>query len=138
MRTKEEIKKYQAEWYQKNKKKHDARSKINKRNWRNTKKGWLLSKYTDIKQRCTQENGHKAHLYYGLDVMSKEEFLDWALNSVEFNHMYDEWIDSNKDRKLCPTPDRFDSSLGYTIDNLEWITHSENSRRGAESRWGLV
>ncbi len=24
---------------------------------------------------------------------------------------------------------------GYTLDNIQWITHSENSKKGSKSRW---
>ena len=30
--------------------------------------------------------------------------------------------------------DRVDSSKGYELSNMEWVTHSENSRRGAVNR----
>lgn len=42
--------------------------------------------------------------------------------------------DSWYDRKLAPTVDRVNSTLGYEVWNMEWVTHSENSRRGAVSK----
>ena len=31
---------------------------------------------------------------------------------------------------LAPTVDRIDPERGYSFGNMEWVTHSENSRRG--------
>ena len=49
--------------------------------------------------------------------------------------MFDVYEKSDYDRRLCPTVDRIDSKKGYTMDNMQWLTHSENSRRGSFSRF---
>ena len=77
----------------------------------------------------------KSHLYEGKELMDKDTYYTWALGDNTFNSLFKAWEDSGYNRKLTPSTDRVDSSLGYTLDNVEWITHSENSRRGAVSRW---
>jgi len=41
----------------------------------------------------------------------------------------------SKDKNYTASLDRIDSSLGYIPSNMEFVTHSENSRRGAKNRW---
>lgn len=58
-------------------------------------------------------------------MMTKEE---------SFDKLYDDWVSSGFDKKLSPSIDRVDTSKGYTLDNMRWLTHSENSSIGAKSR----
>jgi len=73
-------------------------------------------------------------LYLGKSLLARDVFYDWAFNSKEFHILFKTWKDSGYDRKLTPTVDRIDSRYGYSLDNMEWITHSENSSRGSLSR----
>jgi hypothetical protein len=47
--------------------------------------------------------------------------------------MFEIYKSSEFNRKLAPTVDRIDSSKGYSLDNMRWLTHSENSRLGSIS-----
>lgn len=87
----------------------------------------MLSRVTGIQVK-------KAHLYKGLSILSRKDFYDWALENEEFNKLFQQWIDLDYDRRLCPSIDRIDSTLGYDLTNVQWLTHSENSRKGALSR----
>ena len=97
--------------------------------------GLLMRKYRNMKSRVSGIQKQKSHLYEGKSLLDKEFFYDWALGSADFHKLYKDWVDSDYDRKLCPTVDRIDSSKGYVIGNMEWVTHSENSRRGSLSRF---
>ena len=99
-----------------------------------TKKGKLMRLYRNMKSRVTGIQKKKAHLYNGKELLDKNYFYEWSLNSKEFHLLFDEWERSGYDRKLCPSVDRIDSSRGYIIENMEWVTHSENSRRGSISQ----
>ncbi len=100
-----------------------------------TPKGFLMRLYRNMKSRIEGIQKHKAHLYEGKSLdFTCEEFYDWAFQQESFLEMFDAYRDSGWDRKLCPSIDRIDSSKGYSFDNIEWVTHSENSRRGAISR----
>jgi len=104
------------------------------RRYEKTRKGFLVRKYRNMKSRVTGIQYKKAHLYKGKELLSKEEFYTWALDSKEFEYMFIIWGNSEYTRRLCPTVDRIESSKGYTLDNMRWLTHSENSRLGSIAR----
>lgn len=99
-----------------------------------TPNGFLMRLYRNMKSRVTGVQKQKAHLYIGKSLLGPEEFRDWALGSREFWFLFREYQESGYDRKLAPTVDRINSTLGYEVWNMEWVTHSENSRRGAVSK----
>jgi hypothetical protein len=99
-----------------------------------TKPGKLMRIYRNMKSRVCGVQHLKAHLYEGKYLMPKEEFYQWASSCYAFHQLYAAWVESGYDRKLAPSVDRVDSTRGYEIDNLEWVTHSENSRRGGLSQ----
>lgn len=83
----------------------------------------LYSIYSGMKQRCYNPNGQPYPLYGGRGITICDEwlgdnglqnFFDWSLS-----HGYNENL----------TIDRIDSSKGYSPDNCQWITQSENSKR---------
>ena len=85
--------------------------------------------YSTMKRRCTNPNSSSAKYYLGLPLLDREEFLDFSLNDEELKKMFKEWIDSEWDRKLTPSIDRIFPNLGYTINNIQWVTLSENCKR---------
>jgi hypothetical protein len=87
-----------------------------------------------MQSRVTGIQKLKNHLYKGLSLLDRKQFYDWAKPNKEFIKLFKEWESANYDRKLCPTVDRIDSSIGYELSNIRWITHSENSRLGTISR----
>ena len=98
-----------------------------------TKHGKLMRIYRNMKSRIDGVQWTKAHLYQGKYLLPKDEFYVWAMMSPDFHRLYAEWVESGYERKLAPSVDRKDSSVGYRPWNMEWVTHSENSRRGAVS-----
>ena len=66
--------------------------------------------------------------------MNRDLFYEWSINNEHFNELYDNWVKSEYDRKLSPSIDRINSNDGYTLNNIRWITHSENSKLGSISR----
>lgn len=99
-----------------------------------TKHGKLMRIYRNMKSRVDGVQWMKAHLYSGKYLLPKYQFYAWALESADFHRLFREWEESGYDRKLAPSVDRVDSSHGYAIWNMQWVTHSENSRRGAVSK----
>jgi hypothetical protein len=95
-----------------------------------TKKGVLMRKYRNMQSRIEGIQKKKHHLYRGKELLPREEFYEWAMSDPEYDRLYREWVESGFDRKLAPSVDRLDPSSGYTIENMQWVTHSENSRRG--------
>lgn len=99
-----------------------------------TPNGFLMRMYRNMKSRITGVQWAKFHLYAGKELLPKEEFYEWAKNSPKFWELYEAYKNDNYNRKLAPSVDRIDSELGYCIENMEWVTHSENSRRGSISK----
>ena len=120
--------KQRNEWTRKWRKKNGNAS-TNK--YEKTRKGFLMRKYRNMQSRVLGIQKLKAHLYKGLYLLSREDFYNWSYNHAEFLKLFVKWRNSGYDRKLCPTVDRVDPSKGYELGNMEWVTHSENSRRGS-------
>lgn len=99
-----------------------------------TKNGYLMRSYRNMLSRVTGVQHNKAHLYQGLDILSKEEFYQWSINDPAFNELFEEYEKLGYDMRYAPSVDREDSSLGYTLKNIRWITHSLNSKLGNLSK----
>lgn len=99
-----------------------------------TKYGKLMRIYRNMKSRIEGVQWQKHHLYAGKYLLPKDEFYAWAVMSSDFHRLFREWEESGYERKLAPSVDRVDSSIGYRTWNMEWVTHSENSRRGAVNK----
>lgn len=102
-----------------------------------TEKGFLMRLYRNMESRIKGIQKEKFHLYEGKELLSREEFYGWALNNQEFKNLFENYKSNNYDRKLAPSVDRKNSEKGYTIDNMEFITMSENSRRGSMNQWKM-
>ena len=98
-----------------------------------TKKGFLMRAYRNMQSRIAGVQKEKHHLYRGKYILPREEFYAWAFSSEKFHELFSIWENSNYSRKLTPSVDRVNSKIGYEIKNMEWVTHSENSRRGSIS-----
>lgn len=96
-----------------------------------TKQGFLVRCYRNMLSRVTgvQPKGN----YFGKDILEKEHFYYWSLNDKEFNTLFEVWVKGGYLRKSTPSIDRIDSRGGYTVHNIRWLTHSENSRLGSIS-----
>lgn len=91
-----------------------------------TKKGKLVRTYRNMLSRVKGILKNKAHLYEGLEILDKEVFYKWSLNDKEYNKIFNDWVDSDYNLKLSPSIDRKETNKGYTLDNIRWITFSEN------------
>lgn len=122
--------------------KQREKRKVNKnkptRKYEKTINGFLMRVYRNMESRVTGIQWKKAHIYEGLDLLPREQFYDWAKNDSTFNLLYVNWKKSGYNRKITPSINRIDSLLGYLYGNIEWITHSENSRLGAVSKYENV
>lgn len=90
---------------------------------------WLSTRYTEITQRCTNPKSNSADRYNGLEICSREEFKSKFINDPQFLYIFDQWGKNNYDILYSPSIDRIDNSKGYTIDNIQILTHSDNSSK---------
>jgi len=90
--------------------------------------------YRNMQSRIGGVQRAKAHLYCGKDILPRDEFYEWALSNPDFYDLFAAWEKSNYERRLTPSVDRVDSSLGYTIDNMEWVPFHVNCSRGGKAK----
>jgi hypothetical protein len=98
--------------------------------------GFIMRAYRNMKSRVFGIQIKKYHLYADKHLIDKSSFYEWSFANADFHRLYNQWEKNNYSRKLTPSVDRIDSRKGYTLDNMQWITHSENSRK--TSRWNKV
>lgn len=107
---------------------------LSTKKYEKTKKGFLMRVYRNMESRITGIQYKKAHLYKDKELLNREDFYNFSINNPTFHILFNIWENSQYSRKLSPSIDRIDSTLGYNLDNMRWITHSENSKLGAISR----
>jgi len=93
---------------------------------------FLRDKYHKMTRRSLGDC-NRPHLYRGMEVLPYEDFKTWALGDNDFQKLWFNWQLCRFDIRANPSIDRKDSAKGYVIDNLQWITHSENCSNGAKS-----
>lgn len=131
MRTQQEINTRQRE-------RRKLNGNLDTKKYERTKKGFLMRKYHHMMGRVKGEAWYKCvYLWAGKEILNKNEFYEWAINDNEFHRLFDQWEKSGYERKLCPSVDRIDSSLGYVMGNMEWVTFLVNATRGAWKRHGI-
>lgn len=107
---------------------------IHSRAYEKTEKGYLMRSYRNMKSRVLGIVKKKAHLYVGKEIVSKDQFYQWALNNDTFKALFEAYKQSGYNIKYAPSVDRVDSTIGYRLDNMRWLTHSQNSLLGTLSR----
>lgn len=105
---------------------------IHTKRYERTKPGFLMRKYHHMRHRVEgRYHVPGAYMWAGKELLPKQEFYDWAMSNPSFHTLWDNWVASGYDIKLCPSVDRIDSSIGYTISNMRFITFHENRLLGA-------
>ena len=60
-------------------------------------------------------------------------FLNWLHSNPKYHQLYAQWKYSNYIRRLTPSIDRIDNSIGYLKNNIQCITNIENISKGSKS-----
>ena len=92
--------------------------------------GFLMRLYRNMQSRVSGVQKLKHHLYQDKPLLKRDKFYKWSRDNEVFLKLFHQWEESNYDRKLTPSIDRVNPKKGYILSNMEWVTHSENSRRG--------
>lgn len=101
---------------------------------RTNPRGYLMRSYRNMLSRVVGIQKKKAHLYLGLTILPKSHFYAWAMaDDSAFWPLWHAYQASGRDQRLAPSVDRIDSTEGYTLGNMQWLTHSQNSAKGATS-----
>jgi hypothetical protein len=94
-------------------------------------RSYLAHKYRKMRRRITGRAVKSAHLYKGLGIMPREEFLAWAVADSAFKSLWATYQLAGRPMRLSPSIDRIDTQRGYVRGNVQFITHSANSRKAA-------
>jgi hypothetical protein len=93
---------------------------------RKTPRGYLCSQYTAMRARTM---GYAEAFYKGLPILPRLKFYTWALTETPFMELFAAYRASGWEYRLSPSVDRIDSTKGYTLDNIRFLTLSENCKR---------
>jgi len=104
------------------------------KSYEKTEHGFIMRLYRNMKSRIDGVQKKNTDLYVGKCLLDKNVFYGWALNNMEFKRLFVNYTESGYSRKLAPSVDRINSKEGYDLSNMEFVTMSENSRRGSLSR----
>lgn len=101
------------------------------KDWRYEKtfNGFLMRLYRNMLQRVDGSHPDRPN-YIGKKILSKEAFYAWAKPHPTYAKLFNTYTTNGYPRRLAPSVDRVNPDKGYTLDNMEWVTHAENSRRG--------
>jgi len=89
-------------------------------------------RYSQMKQRV-EGRAIRTYAVEGKELLSPQEYSLWLRNNIDdFERIYKLWEDSGFQRKYTPSIDRIDNNGSYTSNNMRWVTHSDNSKKGAK------
>ena len=97
----------------------------------------MAKKHDGMMQRVKGKN-KIAKTSVGKPIISKKDFVEWGINEVSFNALFDAWIESGYQIRLIPSIDRVNPCLGYTLDNMQFITYGINSKKDRVREFILV
>ena len=80
-----------------------------------------------MKKRVRGKCNAKSKSYVGLPICGRVEFREWAEANEQFTILWDNWHASGKLYKLTPSVDRLVEEKGYVLENMQWLTVSENT-----------
>lgn len=111
-------------------------------------------RYRDMKSRIAGKPQY-GDRWKGLELLPLEDFVQWSLNGVDSNYpaLWEAWSkgDDFPEMKingtipilwsgrpyqtlLAPSIDRIDSTIGYVLGNMQWLTRSEHMKRSSAAR----
>lgn len=91
--------------------------------------GKLVHTYHNMRGRIRCDPAYK-----WLPILPRRVFYRWALEDPTYRVLFRAWEKSGYQLKVSPSIDRINPNLGYVIGNIRWLTHSDNSRFGAQHK----
>lgn len=88
-------------------------------------------RYAHMKARAEGRSTNKSHAA-DKELMSRDEFFEWCKkieNIDAFITLWFDWVESGFKLWCTPSVDRRDSNKGYTADNIQWMSFSDNCEK---------
>lgn len=98
-----------------------------KLDYQHSKDGLLMQIYS-IQKNKSKQRGHIPPTY------TKGEFKKWVLDNINFEEIYNGWVNSGFKSDFRPSIDRLNDNLGYSFDNIRLVTWAENNKKGHEDK----
>lgn len=89
-------------------------------------------RYTNMGLRVNGKT-RREYRVQGTDMLSSKEFMKWCRSLENMKNFYKLWVKwelSGFPRGLTPSIDRIDNLRGYTVDNIQWLTVTQNNKKG--------
>lgn len=90
----------------------------------------FLHKYSGMKARMGRKIGDRGKTRG--DICTRNQFMSWCYQSKNMNkflELHRAWAAAGYPRKLSPSIDRVNNNLGYLVNNIQWLTQSQNSSK---------
>lgn len=97
---------------------------------------FLNHKYYNMSSRVRGTATKDPHMFVGLSLLPRQEFVSWSLSNPNFIKLYSVWVSKGKDIRFTPTPHRLTTSKGYETWNMLWMTNSESCSINSYRRAG--
>lgn len=95
---------------------------------RRNKIAYLHSVYSAMTRRVNGKASHSTSCV-GQEILPKDLFFKWTLECTEFDKLFTNYQISKFNIKSAPSIDRIDIRRGYILENMQWLTFSENARK---------
>lgn len=97
---------------------------------------YLAQKYCYMRDRVTDPGrSTDGRHYFGLALCSREEFISFGMKSKKFLALFKRYKKSKGKRYLAPSVDRINILHGYTINNIQFLSLSDNVLKARRDRW---
>lgn len=104
-----------------------ACSNIVSNNYKKSKEG-LIRGILVQQKRSSKKRLHNSPNY------SLDEFREWFYAQYNFEELYNNWVNSNYNKKLTPSVDRKNDLEPYTFDNIRLVTWEDNMKKAHEDK----
>ncbi len=85
-------------------------------------------RYNGMKSRI-EGRANKRYNVEGRDICTREEFISWCKSEKQmkiFLKLHKVWAKNSYTNRLSPSIDRVNNSLGYILDNIQWMAKTKN------------
>ena len=93
--------------------------------------GYMKTLFNNIQRRVRSSNYNNRTCEF-----TKEEFMSFMEKNIDqYSKLYNNWKDNEYKKKYAPSIDRINNDGNYTLDNMQVITHGENSKKGSKANY---